>query len=180
MSTTKIKLDRSKYFSTVVGDRLPDDPHYKVHFWQDDLPFDSQGELVPDDNRTGTWRAKTADQKDVEHTPLWTEKMRGKVEKKLARLNKATVSIEDDEPVNAESEDDARKKAAEEVNIGSFLRGEVNYQKWALFEAVRARYGKRYTSIETLVNELVLDEKVIPEEQLADRYKKHLDIGKAA
>ena len=40
------RLDRSRYHSTVHGERTPDDPMASVHYYQDGLPFDSAGHLV--------------------------------------------------------------------------------------------------------------------------------------
>ena len=55
-----IQLDRSKPFSECRGERTPDDPHYRVHFFQVykvgrdqiQLPFDGNGELIaaPDED----------------------------------------------------------------------------------------------------------------------------------
>lgn len=169
-----IKLDKSKKYSEVKGDRLPDDPHYKVHFWQDDLPFDVGGSLVPDDGKVAPWNALNADGKPVVHHPLWNDLRRKKMEAKLDRMNRVKGAVEEAEEATSESEEDIRKAAVNDINFESWLRGEVQYQPWALFEAAHSRYHKRYSKIPELVLDLVEDEKLVPEDQVCDRLRTFL------
>lgn len=173
----KIRLDRSKTFSTVFGDRLPNDPHYRVAFSQDGLPFDHDGELVPDDNKLDgdRWMAKNSEGKDVEHQPLWTSKMRERLAKKIQRMEQALARPDEPETIDEESPDEAKAAAAREVNLEMWLRGEARYEAVLLFAAARERFKKRYDKIGELVVDAVVDEKIVPEEAVCPALKRFLD-----
>src|SRR2546429_444017 len=67
MAEPVIRLDQSRAYSENRGEMRPDDPHYRVAFFQGEplkvirngkpatiavtLPFDAQGDLVPDDGK---------------------------------------------------------------------------------------------------------------------------------
>jgi hypothetical protein len=163
--TLTLRLDSSKKnISEVHGDRTPDDPHYRVCYWQDELPFDARGELVPDDGKTGPWIG-LVEGKQVEFFPLYTPERRQKRDAKLARLNSGKAAIEAEvdipAPVKGDSDDD--------VNLESWLRGEVDYEQFALLKAAKTRYSRNYTRLRDLVEDLVYDEKIVPEDQVAPR-----------
>lgn len=169
MANAVIRLDKSKTFSECRGERAPDDPDYRVAFRQGQrvgdemvlLPFDANGELVPDDGKTQPY-AGIVDSKPVMHHPLYTAAMRALVERKMQRLKSA-------EPTpDAGDEDESRSQNSlvEDVNFVSWLRGEVRYD-WALLQvAAKARFSRVFTSKRELVTDLVLDEKLIPEAQV--------------
>lgn len=175
----QIRLDRSKYFSNAIGDRLPDDPHYRVAHMQGGLPFDIDGVLVPDDGKTGPWQSLNADNKPVMHHPLYNEKMRAVVKQRTERLNKQAESPDAPLEIDANSDENDRMAASDDVNLESWLRGEIQYQSWKLFAAGRKRFGKVYTQLKTLVEDLVLDEKIVPEDQCCPGVRAYLD-NKAA
>ena len=80
MSEIKIRLDRSKPFGECRGDRTPEDPHYRVAHFQGQtvngkivtLPFDSAGELIPDDGKTESWQGIGPDGKPITYFPART------------------------------------------------------------------------------------------------------------
>src|SRR6185436_19290664 len=96
MTQAVLRLDTSRPHSTCHGERTPDDPHYRVCFWQGRkvgdkmvlLPFDAKGEIVPDDGRRDAFTGINVEAKPVTHQPLYNDDMR-----KLAeRLTKGLVT----------------------------------------------------------------------------------------
>lgn len=186
MSNMSIRLDRSRFYSECHGERTPEDPHFKVHYWQAFkvgkkkvlLPFDSRGELVEDDGRTEPWQG-IVEGRPVTFFPLYTQEMRDLVARLSEKLkggkNGAASrdadeeSEEEDAPVGPTPSDDV-----DYVNFVSWLRGEVKYEPHLLFKAARARYHKNYTDIRQLVEDLVIDEKLVPEEALSPRLARYL------
>ncbi len=186
-----IRLDRSKPFSTCHGERTPDDPHYRVHFWQGGrfgkdnilLPFDSNGELIADDGKTEAYQGSGIDPQGksaiVSYLPLYTEKMRAFLK---AKKDRATASQVSNEPTIEEDEQDVAGQSAPEddVNLESWLRGEVKYQPHQLRAAAKKRYHKTYANIPELIADLVLDEKLVPEDKVAPHLAKFLPKKEAA
>lgn len=181
MSDAVIRLDRSRTFSECRGERAPEDPHYRVHFWQGQmvgkdmilLPFDAQGELVPDDGKTETWQGRDSEAKPVTHYPLYNKPMRDLLERKKKRH--AAISAKAEEQVEDEDEDLADpNKAAEEVNFAAYLRGEAKYEWTLLQTAAKKRYSRIFQSKKQLVEDLVLDEKVVQLEDVCAELAKFL------
>ena len=173
-----LRLDRSKRFSTVHGDRTPDDPHYKVHYWQEGLPFDVNGILVPDDGKTQGWSGVDSESKPVRFLPLYSEDMRRKLEKKLSRLNKVARAPEPEE-VEADAADgtaspEVQAAMAGEVNFESWLLGEVAYEPWMIFAAFKARYHINTHKMGEVVVNLVLDENLVRPEQVTKYLARYL------
>jgi hypothetical protein len=129
--------------------------HANVHFYQDNLPFDAQGFLV--------------------YEAITDEKAKKLADQKLKKLGSKPApagddSDGDDDSYASSSSTDAAPAAsvtAGEVNIESWLRGEANYQWAKITKAVRERYHQNISKQADMVAFLVLDEKVIPEDQVA-------------
>lgn len=176
-----IRLDRSKPFSECRGERTPDDPHYRVCYWQGQkvgknmvlLPFDAQGLLIADDGKTEPWQGLNVESKAVTHYPLYNKDMRELLARKKQKFAAAATPAEDGADA-VEDEDEVEANAAEEVNFTSWLRGEVQYQPHVLRAAAKKRYSKNYALIAELVVDLVLDEKLVPEDQVCEAYKRYL------
>lgn len=187
MSTkVKITLDKSKTFSGCHGDRAPDDPHYRVHNWQGQmvgkamvlLPFDAEGNLVPDDGRTEPY-AGLVDGKPVMHQPLYTKAMRELVERKMKRQVVAQASAEPDED-DAEAGAADSQSLVDEVNFVAWLKGEGRYE-WSLLQvAAKQRYSRQFTSKTDMVRELVLDEKLVREDEVCPALAKLLPVAATA
>lgn len=182
MAEIAIRLDRSKNYSECRGERTPDDPHYKVHYFQTfdfrkkkiQLPFDAAGILVPDDGRTAAY-AGVADGKPVEHHPLYTEDMRALVEQLKKRKSVPKADLADDDEGAGEPEiPGTGNDAGSDVNLESWLRGEVKYPFFLLRAAVTARYHRNCNNLATIVVELVQEEKLIPEDQVCEALRQHL------
>lgn len=193
MAEPTIQLDRTKPYGECHGERLPDDPHYSVHFWQGGkmrghhvlLPFDVNGKLIPDDgseDKKGLGILSNGETGPMTYKPLWTPLMREYRDAKLKRMAAIAQAgvpelVEDGEEKEA---DDLGGAPEDEVNFAAYLRGEVRYAPHLLFAAAKKTYHKSYTSIKELVTELVLDEKVIPEAQLSEALVKYLPDKVAA
>lgn len=184
-----IRLDRSKPFGECRGERQPDDPHYKVHYWQGQkvgghniqLPFDAQGVLVPDDGKTAPWTGLSPDNKQITYSPLYTPAMRDLVARKLksgTAAAPAPVAGGDGEPGPNANDDDGSggedHDPSDDVNFVSWLRGEAVYEWTLMIKAGKKRYGRNFTSKKQMVEDLVCDERVIPEDQVCAELAKHL------
>jgi hypothetical protein len=177
MPEFKITLDTSKPHSENRGDCLPDDPHYRVKYWQGQLvgkdmvllPFDANGELVPDDGKGGPWQALNSDGKPCTHYPLWNKAMRDLVERKKKRQEKVMAS-----PEETEEEDETTEQLSDEVNFVSWLKGQAQYDWPILQVAGKKRYSIMWMSKKQMVIDLVLDHGVVSEDQLAPAFFKML------
>jgi hypothetical protein len=175
MTEVVIRLDKSRYYSETHGDRQPGDPHYHVHYTQDGLPFDGSGILVPDDGKREPWIVglETDEGKiiNVKHHPLYTDAMREKVNKRIDRITKfksgAVSKIETDDEEDRVDE----KPSVDEVDFGAWLRGEMDYETFILFPAWAKRKGRKHTKLRDLVEDLVRDERIIPEEEVSPRLR---------
>jgi len=170
-----IRLDRSKPFSTCHGERTPDDPHYRVHFWQAYkvgservmLPFDSQDLLVPDDGRTEPYQIMIEGKPQVVE-PLYTDAMRRLVERLKSKKPTKAEKPEIEVPVAAVEDE------GDDVNLAAWLRGETSYTPQEVKKAAKARFKKNYVEVAELVTDLVLDEKLVPEDQVCPTLAKYL------
>jgi hypothetical protein len=187
MPETAIRLDKSRPFGTCHGERVPADPHYRVHYWQGgkmaghlvQLPFDANGELVPDDGKTEPFQAMGVlpDGKSgmVMYDPLYTERMREFRAAKLKKMGSVAVAgpQEIEEPGEVSEEDADGAAPEDEVNLVAWLKGEQKYQVHLLRAAAKKRYNKSYGDklYPNLVIDLVLDEKLVPEEELCEQFK---------
>lgn len=180
-----IRLDKSKIFSECRGERTPDDPHYKVHFWQGtrvgkdiiSLPFDAHGVLVPDDGKSESWEAHDNENKVVVFHPLYTQAMRDLVKRKLERMTNANVkptAAEIEAAAIEEDQDAQARDTSEDVNLASWLRGEARYEWNEIKAAAKRRYSKNYTGKRELVVDLVLDEKVVGEGEVCAELKAYI------
>lgn len=165
-----IRLDKSRTFSECRGERQPDDPLYRVHFWQGQtinkamvlLPFDAAGELIPDDGKTLPYHG-IVDGKPVMHHPLYNQAMRELLELKRRRHKAVEAAPEPGEGAGAGKDGDL----TDEVNLEAWLRGQTRYNWLILQAAAKKRTHCFFANKTALVVGLVLDEKMIPESELA-------------
>lgn len=163
MVTPHVRMDKSKTFSTVHGDRAPGDPHRDIHFFQDQLPFDAHGMLV---------EGYFDDQNDK------GGKLRALIERRLKKLStKPAVEVADIGGDDDDYEDDGEVSTAperddpNEVNLESWLRGEAQYQFYAIRAAIQKRYSVVVKDQRAAIEALVLDERIVPEGEIASRFK---------
>lgn len=188
MAEPVIRLDRSKPFSENRGEMTPDDPLYRVRFWQGGtlvhngkrhivlLPFDANDELVPDDNKP-TFRGKDVEGNEVTYQPLYSPLMREYLAAKKKRMTQIVApnpepAIEDE----GETETDVLgpNTANDEINLVAWLRGEAEYHAFKVRNAVRERYGRAHQKESDVVVDLVFDEKLVPEDQVCPRLRAYL------
>jgi hypothetical protein len=191
MSEAKITLDRSRIFSENRGERTPEDPEYRVHYRQGGkvgghiilLPFDVHGNLVPDDGKTAPWAGTNSEGKPCTYHPLYTKSMRDYLRSKLERMKQieaapGTVTELDG---SGDSEDLGAGAPEDEVNFVSWLKGDVRYPAGLIRAAATKRFAKKYGSkLSEIVVDLVLDEKILPEDQVCPELAKFLPTAVAA
>lgn len=181
MTDAIVTLDKSRAFSECRGDRTPEDPMYRVAYWQGQLvgkdmvllPFDTEGNIVPDDGKAGPWQGMNADGKPCTYFPLYNDKMRDLLAKKKRRADKLAAKAEEEQVVDDTDDDPAT--LTEEVNFPAFLRGDVTYDWPLLQKAARKRFHRVFQKKDELVYDLVLEERIIPEDQLAPQYARYLN-----
>lgn len=198
MADPVIVLDKSKYFSENRGDMTPEDPLYRVRWWQGGtmvyqgkrvsvtLPFDAAGNLVPDDGPQTAFKGKDTEGKDVTYQPLYSPLMKAYLDAKKKKVAQVTAAVAASEPVIDEGENEGdvdvlgAGSAEDEVNLQAWLRGQIEYPPHLVRSAYRNRYNRAQTKISDLVVDLVLDEKLIPEDELAPKFKGYLPQAAAA
>lgn len=167
-----IKLDRTRAFGTVHGDRTPRDPHYRVHYWQGDLPFDAAGNLIPDDGRIEPYEGVVEGIK-VMFEPLYNQHRRDLVEKKIARLLRGRQEAAE-EALGAEAE--PVEDLIADVNLEQMLQSEPGmYPFWMVAEACKQRFFKKHATMRSVVEDLVLEEKIVPEQLVHKAWLRMLD-----
>lgn len=177
-----IRLDTSRPFSEVRGERCVDDPHYRVTAMQGRmvgkklvmLPFDANGELVEDDGRTEPYTALNVDAKPVTHQPLYNADMRALVERLQKKAPKAADAEEVEDHEDGETGDDHVGETTDNVNLVSWLKGEAKYTPQEVRAAVKARYHVNHQTLTPVVVHLVDDEKLVPREQVCRELARHL------
>lgn len=164
-STPLLRLDRSRDFSTVHGERPASDPHAGIHFYQDGLPFDSH-EIYVDGHLNDT------SDKDG--------KLRAMVERKLRKLQGQQTAADaeaelaaGDTPLAGEKKPDSD---TDDLNLVAWARGDAQYLFGHVREAIKKRYSQVVKDTRGALD-CLLDEKAITEKDLAPQYKQLLNIA---
>lgn len=148
MAEPKVRMDRSRDYSTIHGERTPGDRHAAVHFYQDGLPFDSQGFLI------------------VEHPDvLDNPKLIELVDRKLKKAAKAKVEAPGDD-ADAPSDD-----GPADVNLEAWARGEQQVAWQEVSNAIGKRFTRRVQSKAAAI-EFLVDEKVVRYDDLSPEHQK--------
>lgn len=154
-SAPKLRMDRSKPFATVHGERLPGDLHQNTHFFQDSMPFDAAGLLIYD--------------------AIEDPKIKAIADRKLKKMPAAKPAAEgdgdgadDDDPDNGTGGDTKppASTSPDDVNLEAWLRGEMSYPWFSITKAVRERHSQNISKQADMVEFLVRDLKIIPEDQV--------------
>lgn len=177
MTEVVICLDKSKPFSECSGECAPDDPLYRVRYWQGQrvsghwvlLPFDGQGNLVPDDGKKETWQG-VHEGKPITYHPLYNDKMRALVEAKKKRA----AAITQPEETEEEAAGGEQADASDDVNFVAWLKGQARYEPHLLRAAAKKRFSKNYQNTKDLVVDLVEDERLVDEAEVCPALAKHL------
>jgi len=165
---------RTHAYSTIeASERTPEDPFFLVRFIQDSLPFDANGNLVPDDGRRTTFVAPGPEGKPITYHPLWTDAMRKVLDKKMKRINAAARTKA---PAEDDIEDDvnAREVESELVNPKDWLMGDAEYPFFLVQAAVKKRWGVSLRDAAEIVRFLVLEEQLIGKDDVAPKFKRYL------
>lgn len=165
----KVRMDRSRAYATVHGERGPADRYAAVQFIQDGLPFDAQGFCI-------------IDHPDIQKPGPEGDKLRATLERKLKKAAalkakerpRPTAPAEgddDDEATASADEDEGDDDELEPINLEAWLRGEQDVEWQEVTQEVARRYKKRIAKIEDAVDFLV-SEGVVPKAQLRAKFKK--------
>ena len=162
-SAPKLRMDRSKPFGTVHGERLPGDVHQNTHFFQDGMPFDAGGLLV--------------------YEAIEDPKIKALADRKLKKLPAAKPEADGDGADDDDRDNDAggdstppvsAPTSPDDVNLEAWLRGEASYPWFAITKAVRERHSNNISKQAEMVEFLVRDLKIVPEDQVAADLRQHL------
>lgn len=153
-----VRMDRSRDFGTVHGEKLPGDRHAKVFFYQDGLPFNAEGILV-------------VDHLDITEDPA----KQAKVQKLLARSAKLLEAArgERDEDDDDEDEEDEEKDDKSPINLEQWARGEQKLQWQLVTNAIAQRFAVRVSDKRSAL-ELLIAERVVSKGQLSREHQRLL------
>ena len=168
----KVRMDRSRAYSTVHGDRGEGDKYAGVMFIQDGIPCDASGYFI-------------FDHPDMEKPGPEGDKRRKLAEKKIARALAQAAKAPPKPPPsradadNDEDEDEAEATNEEEdllepINLEAWLRGEQQVEWQEVTQEIARRYKKRVAKIEDAITFLV-KEGVVPKAQLKKQFQKFAD-----
>lgn len=170
--TPKVRMDRGKDYATVHGEREHGSTHALVHFYQDGLPFDSNGFLLFD---------HAVFELGSENPSAQALKLRALAERKLKKASKNRPAEPAPDDADAPSDDDDRDQDEgddgdddDSVNLEAWLRGEQDVQWHILTQEIARRYKRRVANLPDAVVFLV-EQNVVPPDQVAKKYQKHLD-----
>jgi hypothetical protein len=159
-SASKLRMDRSKPFGTVHGERLPGDIHQNTHFYQDGMPFDANGHLILD--------------------AIEDPKIRAIAERKLKKLpaakavDAAEADVDDDDNDTGGDNTPPEPVAPGDVNLEAWLRGEASYPWFAITKAVRERHSSNISKQAEMVEFLVHDLKIVRPDEVGPDLQQHL------
>lgn len=167
----KVRMDKSRAYSTIHGDRVPGDPHCGVMYRQDGIPCDAEGYFIfdhPDMNKRGPEG----------------DKLRKVAAKKIERQLKIdatkppkpvrVASEDDDEDVDTESGDKEGEELLDPVSLDAWLRGEQEVEWNDVTQEIARRYKKRIAKMSDAV-EFLVKEGVVPKAQLRKSFQKFVD-----
>jgi hypothetical protein len=169
----RVRMDRSRSFSTVHGDRVPGDPHCGVMYVQDGIPCDAEGYFIFDHpdmlkkGPEGDKRRKMAE-KHIKRAMAAAAKVKARPPKAVDEDD------EDGETTDAETDDDDEDELLPAVNLGEWLRGRQEVEWNDVSQEIARTYKKRIAKIEDAVAFLVR-EGVCPRNELRPKFKKHAD-----
>lgn len=154
MADAKVRMDRSRDYATVHGERAQGDLHAMVQFVQDGLPFDAQGFLI-------------ADHPDVTGNPKLSEL----AERKLKKAIKQAASAPGDDPSAPSIDPEGNDEDAGPLNLEAWARGEKKYPWQEISNAIAQRFTRRVQNKQAAIVFLV-EEKVVEVGNLSDEHRK--------
>jgi hypothetical protein len=157
-SGPQLRMDGSKYFSTVHGERPPGDPLQHVHFYQDGLPFDA-GRLLLTEMIENDERLKALAAKKLSRQP----------KQKAVEI----VDDGDDGDHTPQDQPDDEDDGKSDVNLEMWLTGDAKYDfNKHIRGAIADRYQRRgINSVLNAVEFLVNEQKIVPVERLCPGFQ---------
>lgn len=160
-----VHMDRSRDYATVHGDRMPNDPHLNVHFYQNGLPFNAAGILVQDHPEI-----------------LNDEKKQAKVARliKKAEMLRAAAPGNDaddedrDDDDRDEDEDEDRENEPAPINLVKWAAGEQKVQWQQVSDAVTRKLSKRPVSKRDAL-EMLIEQRVVAKGALSQEHRRIVD-----
>ena len=177
----KIRLNENKPYSENWGEMTPEDPLYRVKYFQGRkiksattkktimvlLPFDADGDLVPDDKRQAPFIGIGPDGKPMSYHPLWNDDMRQLVAKLEEEARSRADGDEDGDDIDM-------NWVTDRVDFVGFLTGSATYEWNVIQEAAKKKFSTVYTSKRDLVVDLVVERKVVAAERVNPSLAKYL------
>ncbi len=172
LAPPKVRMDKSRAFITIHGERGPNDPLSGVMYRQDGIPVDAQGYFI-------------FDHPDLQVRGPEGDKLRRLAAKKIEKQLKldaknppkpVRVASDDDdeEDVDAEAADGEDEELLEPINLEAWLRGEQQVEWQEVTQEIARRYKKRISKMEDAVAFLV-KEGVVAKAQLKKQFQKFAD-----
>lgn len=168
----KVRMDRSRAYSTIHGERGPGDKHAGVMYRQDGIPCDASGYFIFDHEDM------------LEKGPEGDKRRKAaakKIERALIQAAKAPpppppsrADADGDEDENEVEKENEEEDLLEPINLEAWLRGEQQVEWQEVTQEVARRYKKRISKIEDAVSFLV-KEGVVPKAQLKKQFQKFAD-----
>ena len=122
--------------------------------------------------RQKPWEGVVEGQKII-FRPLYDADMLKKLQARLDRMKKgapASPNADDDDSTKEERRE--RDEAVDDVNLESWLRGETEHEPFLIYAACQKRFARKHQSLRSVVEDLVLDEQLVPAGQIAPRLMK--------
>ena len=167
----KVRMDKSRSFNTIHGERAPGDPLAGVMFRQDGIPCDAQGfflfdhpdMLVPGPD--GDKRRKMADK----HIKRAIAQALKNPPKPVKADDDEDLDDDEAEDEDAEDEDDGLLPA---VNLSAWLRGEQEVEWNDVSQEIARTYKKRVAKEADAVEFLVEQERIVSKGELRKKFQK--------
>lgn len=169
----RVRMDRSRSYSTIHGERGPDDKHAGVCFYQDGLPVDAEGFFIFDHpdlaekGPIGDKRRATAIRKLEK-----ARKQQAKESPRPARAEGADGEDAEDEAVDDDEEND--DDLLEPINLEAWLRGEQEVEWQEITQEIARRFKKRISKVDDAIP-FLCKEIPFPKGSLRRKFQKYAD-----
>jgi hypothetical protein len=159
----QVRMDKSRDYATVHGERIPGDPHAAVHFTQNALPFDAQGILITD---------HPVFEPGIEKPSKHAITLRDRAEKLIAKAIKSAKPKVEGETAEVEDDDGGADNGP--ANLETWARGESKVPWNEVTQAIAKRFSRRVSNKHDAI-ELLVEDRVVARGDLSDEHRKLLD-----
>lgn len=167
----RVRMDKSRSFSTIHGDRPPGDPHHGVMFVQDGIPCDAEGYFLFDHpdmlkkGPEGDKRRKMAE-KHIKRAAAMAARAKPKPAPRAA-----DEDFDDQDPNAVDDDEDDDDGLLPPVSLAAWLRGEQQVVWNDVSQEIARTYKRRISKIEDAVAFLV-KEGVVPPNEVQKKYQR--------